>query len=160
MEGMFNPLSILLHMGNAAILLVALYFLLLKPVRKFMNARTATVEAQLSSVTDAQQGLEVQKQQMQGDLAVARKTAAETVAKGVAQAQEQADKLLQNAHADADFILKQARSEADSMRKSAREEMTGEVAGLSVALASKLLQREVTQQDHDLLVEEFLKKVV
>lgn len=40
MEELFNPVSILLHVVNAVILLTALYFLLYKPVRKFMNART------------------------------------------------------------------------------------------------------------------------
>ncbi len=159
MEGLFNPVSILLHMLNAALLLVSLYFLLLKPVRKFMNARTAMVEAQLQSVTDAQQGLEQEKREAQDEVAAAHRTAADTIAKSVAQAHEQAQKVMEDAHEDAAYIMKQARTEAESMRKNAREEMRGEVAGLSVALAGKLLQREVTQKDHDKLVDEFLKKV-
>ena len=160
MEGLFNPHSIALHIINAAILLVALYFLLLKPVHKFMSARTDSVTAQLQSVTDAQQDLEQQKQAAQGEIEAARKTAADIVAQSVAQAQEQAEKVLQDAHAEAENIVKQAQEEAESMRQSARDEMRGEVAGFSVMLAGKLLQREVTQRDHEPLVEDFLKKVV
>ncbi len=160
MEGMFNPLSILLHVANAAILLVSLYFLLLKPVRKFMDARTERVNAQLRSVDDAKEALEEQKKIMENEVLAAQKTAADTVAESVVQAREQARKVIQEAHTDAEHVLKQAQMEAESMRKSAREEMRGEVAGLSVALAGKLLQREVTEKDHEKLVEEFLKKVV
>lgn len=40
MEGMFNPISILLHVANAVILLVALYFLLVKPrAQVYVNVR-------------------------------------------------------------------------------------------------------------------------
>ncbi len=160
MEGMFNPLTILLHMFNAALLLVALYFLLLKPVRKFMTARTERVQAELKSVDDAKQQLDQEKQQAQSELVAARKTAQETIAQSVASAHEQAEKLLKDAHQDADYIMKHARAEADAMQQNAREAMRGEVAGLSVQLAGRLLQREVNEDDHQQLVEDFLTKVV
>lgn len=160
MEGLFNPHSIVLHIINAAILLVALYFLLLKPVRKFMNARTASVTSQLQSVAQAQEDLEAQRQAARDEVEAARRMAADLVAQSVGQAQEQAERVLQEAQAEAQNILRQAQTDAESMRESARDEMRMEVAGFSVMLASKLLQREVTQRDHEQLVEEFLKKVV
>ncbi len=51
MEGMFNPLSILLHVVNAAILIVALYFLLYKPVRRYMSKRSEGVARELQDVS-------------------------------------------------------------------------------------------------------------
>lgn len=160
MEGLFNPHSIVLHIINAAILLVAMYFLLLKPVRKFMNARTAGVTSQLQSIRQAQGELEGQRQGAREEVEAAHRTAADLVAQGVHQAQEQADRVIREAQAEAEGILRQAQAEAESMRESAREEMRVEVAGFGVMLAGKLLQREVTQGDHEQLVEEFLKKVV
>lgn len=160
MEGMFNPLSILLHVINAVILLVALYFLLLKPVRKFMDARTAGIAAQLQSVEDAKDELQKQRSELTDEVAAAKKVAADTVARSVAQAHEKAEKVLQEAHGDADHLRKMAKADADAMRDHAREEMRGEVAGLSIQLASKLLKREVTEKDHEKLIADFLKKVV
>jgi len=159
-EGLFNPLSILLHVINAIILLVALYFLLLKPVRKFMNARSEKMEAHLLSITAAEHEAQQRIVDAREVITEARKTAADTVAKGVIQAHEQAQKILDEAHHNAAFIMKQANIDADSMRKKARDEMRDEVANLGLALASRLLQREVNQKDHDQLVDEFLKKVV
>lgn len=159
MEGMFNPLSILLHVVNAAILLVALYFLLYKPVRRYMNARSANVAKQLQDVSDAQDQLRVQQDQAQQELEETRKQAADTVARSVAQAQEQAQQILEDAHANADLTMNKAHTEADFMLKNARNEMRDEVATLSVELAGKILQREVTLDDHAKLVDDFLKKV-
>lgn len=159
MEGMFNPLSILLHVVNAAILLVALYFLLYKPVRKYMNARTAGVAKELQDVSNAQEQLRQEQIQAQEALMAARKQAAEVVAQSVSQAQEQAQQILEDAHDDAEQTIKRAKTESDFIRKNARNEMRDEVANLSVALAGKILQREVTEEDHAKLVDDFLKKV-
>ena len=160
MEGLFNPLTILLHVVNAGILGTALYFLLLRPVRRFMNDRKARVEAELSRVDIAGKSLEEHRNLVEDELAVAKIRAADSVAQSVADAREQAQKVMQKANADAENILKQAQMEAESMRRSAREEMRGEVAELSVMLAGKLLQREVSDKDHEKLIEEFLEKVV
>lgn len=159
MEGLFNPLSILLHVVNAAILLVALYFLLYRPVRKFMNNRSAGVAKELQDVMDAQEKLRVEQNEAQDEVKAARKQAADTVAQSVAQAQEQAQHILTDAHSDAELTLKQARTETEFMRKNARNEMRDEVANLSVELAGRILQREVKQDDHAKLVDDFLKKV-
>ena len=156
---MFNPLSILLHVVNAAILLVALYFLLYKPVRKYMNARSAGVAKELQDVLDAQEQLRLEQNKAQDEIQAARKQAADVVAQSVAQAQEQAQQILEDAHSDADMAIKRARTESEFMRKNARNEMRDEVANLSVILAGKILQREVKQDDHAKLVDDFLKKV-
>jgi len=158
-EGLFNPLSILLHIVNAAILLVALYFLLYRPVRKFMNNRSAGVAKELQDVMDAQEKLRVEQNEAQDEVKAARKLAADTVAQSVAQAQEQAQHILTDAHSDAELTIKQARAETEFMRNNARNEMRDEVANLSVELAGRILQREVKQEDHAKLVEDFLKKV-
>ena len=159
MEELFNPLSILLHVVNAAILLVALYFLLYRPVRKFMNNRSAAVAKELQDVMDAQEKLRVEQNDAQEEVKSARKQAAEVVAQSVAQAQEQAQHILEEAHSDAELTLRQARTETEFMRRNARNEMRDEVANLSVELAGKILQREVKQDDHAKLVDDFLKKV-
>lgn len=159
MEGMFNPLSILLHILNAAILLTALYFLLYKPVRKYMNARAEGVAQELKRVEDAKSDLEIVHKQAQDELAAARKQAAETVAASVSQAQEQAQHVLEEARQNADDLMNQTRTEADALMKNARDEMRGEVANLSVNIAGRLLQREVKKEDHEKLIDDFLKKV-
>ena len=156
---MFNPITILLHVINAVILLVALYFLLLKPVRRFMSARTARIEAQLQSVTDAQQTLKDQKQGIQTEMSTIRKAAETDAAQDISKAEQQAQKIVSEAHAEASQILAQAHTDAEAMKARAQDEMKNEVANLGVALASKLLKREVTQKDHEQLVEEFLEKV-
>ena len=156
---MFNPLSILLHVVNAAILLIALYFLLYKPVRKYMNARTEGVEKGLQDVLDAQEKVRQEQTKARADVEAARQQAADVIAQSVSQAQEQAQQILEDAHGSAEQTIRRARTESEFLRRNARNEMRDEVADLSIALASKILQREVKQDDHAKLVDDFLKKV-
>ena len=156
---MFNPLSILLHVVNAAILFVALYFLLYKPVRKYMNNRSAGVAKELQDVKDAQEQLDAERTRAQEEIEVIRKQANETAMASVAQAQEQAQQILEDAHNDADQKISRAQAETEFMLRNARNEMRDEVANLSVELAGKILLREVKQEDHAKLVDDFLKKV-
>ena len=156
MEGMFNPISILLHVANAVILLVALYFLLVKPVRRFMDKRAQGIEEQMKSAADAQAEVERERKAAREELA---QKAAEIIQKSVSQAQEQAEQVLREAQADAEQRVARTRAECEHMRESAREQMRGEVASLGVALAGKILQREVTEEDHRKLVDDFIEKV-
>ena len=51
---MFNPTTIMFHMINTALLLAALYYLLYKPVRKFLRAREDKVAGQLDNAAESQ----------------------------------------------------------------------------------------------------------
>ena len=52
MEGLFNPLSILLHTLNALLLFAAIYFLLYKPVKKFLDKRSEGIAQTLQNADD------------------------------------------------------------------------------------------------------------
>ena len=145
MEGIFDLSSILWHVLNAAILFVALYFLLYKPVRKFMQKRADGVSAQL--------------EQSHGALSSAQREAAETVSQSARQAQKRADEILSTANAKAEEIVCRANEEAEQIRQNAHEAMVDEFAKLAVLIASKLLEREVSLEDHQKLIDEFLEKV-
>ncbi len=67
-------------------------------------------------------------------------------------------------------IIEAARVEADRMQKSAKEEIENEkekalqalqdkVASLSVLVASKVIEKEITAQDQEQLISEYIKEV-
>ena len=161
MEGIFDLSSILWHVLNAAILFVALYFLLYKPVRKFMQKRADGVSAQLDEAAQKEKDADALLEQSHGALSSAQREAAETVSQSARQAQKRADEILStaNAAAKAEEIVRRANEEAEQIRQNAHEAMVDESAKLAVLIASKLLEREVSLEDHQKLIDEFLEKV-
>lgn len=159
MEGIFDLSSILWHVLNAAILFVALYFLLYKPVRKFMQKRADGVSAQLDEAAQKEKDADALLEQSHGALSSAQRKAAETVSQSARQAQKRADEILSTANAKAEEIVRRANEEAEQIRQNAHEAMVDESAKLAVLIASKLLEREVSLEDHQRLIDEFLEKV-
>lgn len=159
MEGLFNINSILLHVLNTAILFVALYFLLYKPVRKFMKAREDKINAQLQAGHEAEESRDAMIQQGQDALAKANEEAAQHVALTAKQAQERGQAAIEEANAEAKEILARAHTEAEHILTATRNAMVEEAANLAVEMAQSILQREITDDDQRRLVDEFLKKV-
>jgi F-type H+-transporting ATPase subunit b len=158
-ENLFNPTSILLHVINAIILLVALYFLLYKPVRKYTAARAQGIDDQLKNAQDTQNKAQDQFSASQQKLKDADREAMTAISQGSQKAQEQAQDIVKSAREQANQIVAQARQEANTMLFSAHEAMADEAAVLAVEIAAKVLSREVKAEDHQQLIDEFVKKV-
>lgn len=131
--------QILLHWMNLAILTGGLYFLLYKPVKKFMDEREAhysAVEQQAEGkMREAQQLLEQYQKKLDG----VEEEAREIRAKAQQSAQEAAEAQRAEAEAEAKQIVLHAMAEAESSRERARLEAQHELRELAAAAANKLV---------------------
>ena len=69
------------------------------------------------------------------------------------------EELRQRAKSEADAILKNAERQIELQTAKAVQQIRAEAVDLSVAIASKVLQRNVTKEDNDKLIAEALKQV-
>ena len=134
--------QILLHWMNLAILTGGLYFLLYRPVKKFMEQRAAHYSAMeeqaQGKMREAQELLEQYRQKLDG----AEEEAREIRVKAQRSAQEAADAQLAEAEAEAKRIVAHAQTEAESSRAQARQEAQHELRELAAAAAQKLVLRQ------------------
>lgn len=158
MEGLFNPTTILLHMFNTALLLIAVYFLLYKPVKKALKKRDDRIAGQLDNANmrekQAQELLEARKKQLEG----ASQEVADLIRVGEKRGKARADELVSLAQQEARHIAEKAKSQAESMEQNVQVELYEKAANLSVDIAQMVLEREVTIEDHKRLLDEFFEK--
>ena len=97
----------------------------------------------------------------QGDeiLHKARSDAETQVAQIMAQADKDAKSIREEAQKQAGVIIENAKQEAQEEKRRQLEAMHDQVMELSVALASRILEREIKPEDHQKLMEEFLSEV-
>lgn len=158
MEGMFNPTSIMLHMINTAMLLAALYYFLYKPVRKFLRTREDKVAGQLDNAAENQKQAAELLNERQKQLSGAASEVANLIKTGEAQGKARADAVVSAAQSDARQIAEKAKTQVRIMEQNAQQELYEDAAKLSVQIASMVLEREVTVEDHKRLLKEFLEK--
>jgi F-type H+-transporting ATPase subunit b len=155
---MFNPTSILLHMLNTAMLLAALYYLLFKPVRKFLKAREDKVAGQLDEAAENQKQAAQLLDERKKKLDSAASEIAGLIKTGEAQGKARADAMIAAAENDARQIANKAKVQVRIMEQNAQQELYEDAAKLSVQIAAMVLEREVTVEDHKRLLKEFLEK--
>ena len=69
------------------------------------------------------------------------------------------EELRQKAKAEADGIVRNAERQIQLETQRALQQIRHEAADLSVMIASKILQRNITREDNERLIEEALKQV-
>ena len=162
MEGLsaiINPVSLLLHLVNIVILYIVFRLLLYKPVAKFMKSRQERFAKEREEL-DAEKA-EADAIRAQGDeiLHKARSDAETQVAQIMAQADKDAKSIREEAQKQAGVIIENAKQEAQEEKRRQLEAMHDQVMELSVALASRILEREIKPEDHQKLMEEFRSEV-
>jgi F-type H+-transporting ATPase subunit b len=74
-------------------------------------------------------------------------------------AKYRADQIVTEAGERAEGIVRRAEAEAELERKKATEGIKREIVDVSAALAEKMLEREVNENDHRALIDSFIDKI-
>ena len=129
---------------NLMIQLVIFKKLLLNPVKKVIAERKAKADSQIADAEKLRTEAEAMKAEYEQNLQNARTEANQIVAA----AQKTAAALKQKAEAD---IAQE--------RKKAVNEVKDEIGGIAMEIASKVVEREISEKDHKDLIDEFIKNV-
>jgi F-type H+-transporting ATPase subunit b len=129
------------------------------PVLSLLKQREEFIH---KSLTDAKKDRDEAEARLKDYAAKLQSSQAEAVAI-VERARQDADRLRdelrQRATSEADTMIKNAEREIEAQTKQAVRQIRQEAVGLSVSIASKLLQRNVTTEDHDKLIADALKEI-
>ena len=151
--------SIGFHTLNLAILLVALFFLLRRPLSDALANRSALIRRSLQEARDAKEAAEALLEDLEERLA-----GFEFQVDGLKR------EMAQQAEEERLAIVERARHEAEAIRSAgerairdevarARRGLQEEVVTLSVALARQLLERQVAEADQERLVGDLLARM-
>jgi F-type H+-transporting ATPase subunit b len=130
-----------------------------RPLLQALDARQQTIARSLDEAQRARQELErIQRESVQM-MAQARTEAEGVIARSRADAEALREELKQKARAEAATIVKNAEKQIQLETARAVQQIRAEAVDLSVAIASKILRRQVSKEDNQALIEETLKQV-
>lgn len=131
--------QILLHLFNFAILAFGLYFLLYKPIKKFMDERVKYFEDMNKQAESKLNESEKIKSEYEAKLSGVQSEIDEKKAQAVKKANEQTAKQLETAKAQAKEIVENAKVAAEQEKKNTIEQARKEIADIAKAAVGKLL---------------------
>lgn len=154
-----NWWNILVTMCNTLITFAIIKKFLFKPVRKMLAAREEEVQAMYGNAEKAQTEAEQMRSEYTERLAKAKEEAAEIVGSATRRATVRSEEILKESSQQAAAMMKKAENTIEQERKKAMNELKDEVASLSVMIASKVVERDIKDADHERFIEEFIDKV-
>jgi F-type H+-transporting ATPase subunit b len=130
-----------------------------RPLLQALDARQESIRRSLDDAAKAKQELERLQTESQRILAEARGEAESILARTRDDANRFRDELRQKAQQEAAAIVKNAGKQIELETTRALQQIRHEAVDLSVAIASKLLQRNVSKQDNERLIEDTFKQL-
>ena len=130
-----------------------------KPLMKALDDRQKTIAAAVDDARQAREQLERAQQDANKLLVQARVDAEELLNRGRADADRFRQELKDKAVAEAANIRKEAERTIQRETAKAIDQIRAEAVDLSVAIASKLIRREITPSDQDALLSETLREM-
>ena len=130
-----------------------------RPLMEALDRRQATIVKALEDAQRAQQELQRLQRESAEMMAAARSEAEAIVSRSRSDAEALREELKQKARAEAAGIVKNAERQIQLETARAVQQIRQEAVDLSVAIASKILRRQVSKEDNEGLIEETLKQV-
>ena len=144
---------------NLMIQLVIFKKLLLNPVKKVIAERKAKADSQIADAQKLRTEAEAMKAEYEQNLQNARTEANQIVAAAQKTATTRSEELLGEARAQAAALKQKAEADIAQERKKAVNEVKDEIGGMAMEIASKVVEREISEADHKDLIDEFIKNV-
>lgn len=151
--------TFLAQVCNLMIQLVIFKKLLLNPVKKVIAERKAKADSQIADAEKLRTEAEAMKAEYEQNLQNARTEANQIVATAQKTAAARSEELLGEARAQAAALKQKAEADIAQERKKAVNEVKDEIGGMAMEIASKVVEREIKEADHQDLIDEFIKNV-
>lgn len=145
---------------NFTVLIVALFFILRKPVSQALNARITGIKEELESLEGKKKEAEKQLAEYNEKLAELDGQAESLVKEYIKQGEEARDRIIKEAEDSALKLEDQAKRHIENEFKQAKKALQAEVLQEALVKAEEIIKDRISSEDQERLVDDYLEKVV
>ena len=144
---------------NFLVLFFLLRKLLFKPVSEFMVARREAVEASLKKAKDKNGQADLKYNEYQVKLEKVEDEGRQIIREKTNIAEARHMEILEDAQKEASRMIDRAEAEIERRNQKAMNEIKDHVASLVVAATGKLINKQLDEETHNTLIQEFIDEV-
>ena len=151
--------TFLAQICNLMIQLVIFKKFLLKPIKQVIADRKAKADSEIADAQKLRTEAEAMKAEYEQNLQNARTEANQIVTAAQKTATARSEEIVGEARAQAAALKQKAEADIAQERKKVVNEVKDEIGGIAMEIASKVVEREISEKDHKDLIDEFIKNV-
>jgi len=144
---------------NFTILLVAMYGLLWDPMIRFLDERRNAIRTDIETAKEGREKAEALRAEVEDELKKTRDERREIIDTAEREAAAEREKELAEGRTEAAAMIERAKREIEAHVAAGKTELRQEIARLSVELAQRIIDREIKEQDHAVLVSQFIQEI-
>ena len=129
------------------------------PVMKIIQDRQQEIDDLYKDAGDARQNAQAMEAEYKEKLAVASQTGERMVKEAVARGQAREEEIIRSANAEAAAIMDKAAADIAMEKKKALNDAKDEISGMAIAIAEKVVGRELSNTDHNKLIDDFINEL-
>ena len=142
---------------------LALFFVLkhflVGPVLKMIQDRQKEIDDLYSEAEGAKSNAQALEAEYQQKLSAAAETSERIVKEATVRGQHREEEIIRQANAEASAIMDKAAADIALEKKKAINEAKDEISGIAMAVAEKVVGRELNAADHKKLVDSFIDEL-
>ena len=152
-----TPWTMIFQICNLLILAKLLKKFLFKPVQKILNQRQQEIDSSYQKAEEDRNTAEKLKDEYTQRLASARDEADTLVRNAVAEANHRGEAIVDEANQTAAHLKRKAEDEIAQERLKVYDSLKNDISDMAVAIAGKVVGREINAEDQAHLVDDFLQ---
>ena len=154
-----NPWTALFVLLNTLTIFFVASKFLFNPVMKIIADRQAEIDGMYDAAGKAKAEAQALEAEYKQKLSVAQETSERMVKEAVARGVTREEEIIRQANAEADAIREKAAADIAQEKKKAINEAKDEISVIALAIAGKVVGRELNEQDQSALVDQFIDEL-
>lgn len=151
-----NFWTALVTLINFLVLFFVAKHFLIGPVMKLIQERQDEIDGMYSDAGNAKRSAEAMQSEYQAKLNDAQATSERIVKEAVSRGQAREEEIIRQANAEASAILDKANADIAMEKKKALNDAKDEISEIAMAIAGKVVGRQLSDADQSKLVDEFI----
>lgn len=145
--------------ANLIILFLLMKKFLFKPINNILEKRKKEIDDIYDAANSAKSEADTLLAEYSEKVSIAQKEADDILALASSRAAKKEEEVLAEAANQAAKIVERANRQVELEKTKAKSELIDEVSSLSVLVASKILQRDISEKDHAEMIDKFINEI-
>ena len=153
------PWTFIAQICNLFIQMYLIKRFLFKPINEMLEKRRAAADAEITDAEAAKKEANAIKEEYEQNMQQAKTKASDIVNEAQRTASLQSEEILKSAAQEARAMKEKAESDIAQEKRKAVNEVKNEIGGMAMEIAGKVIEREIKEEDHAKLIDEFISNV-
>ena len=154
-----NWVSFVVQFLSFLILLLVVFFLAYKPVKKILKKRADYVENEIKQAKENNDQAQASVEEAKQLVATSKEKASEIIKNAEAQGQQRFDAIILEAKQEVVEMKKAAEIDIERAKEDAIQDIRNEMVNVALSASKEILKREVDSKDNVKLAEDFINRI-